>query len=254
VSAAQNPDSPALHRRELEITAAMPPGAPAPHVIGSFDDGEWVALVLEDIEGHVPDLPWTRSQVDTVLAAAASLADMMTPSPVPDLRRAADELAEALSGWHNIRDSPPAELDPWAREHLDLLCELAEAGAHSLDGTTLCHSDMRADNVLLRPDGSVVFVDWPWASLGPAWLDTVMLLVNVRLYGGHDVEALLRVRCDAPSAAVDGVLAGLCGFFTDAARRPAPPGLPSLRAFQRAQGELVITWLRERLESRGAAS
>ena len=249
VSAAQNPDSPALHRREFEITAAMPANAPAPDVVGSFDDGEWIALVLEDVEGQVPVLPWTRPDVDAVLAAAASLARMLTPSPVADLRRAEDELAEAFRGWHEIRDSPPADLDPWAREHLDLLCELAEAGSHSLEGATLCHTDMRADNVLLRPDGSVVFVDWPWASLGPPWLDTLMLLFNIRLYGGHDVEMLLRKHCDASSADVDGVLAGISGFCTDAARRPDPPGLPALRAFQRAQAVVGVEWLRTRLGS-----
>jgi thiamine kinase-like enzyme len=127
------------------------------------------------------------------------------------------------------------------------MCELADAGLESLRGTTLCHMDLRADNVLLRKRDSVVFVDWPWASLGPPWLDTLMLLFNVRLYGGHDVEQLLRQHCDAPPTAVDGVLAGLAGFFTDVARRPGPSGLPTLRAFQAAQPDAALGWLQDRL-------
>ena len=32
-----------------------------------------------------------------------------------------------------------------------------------------------------------------------------------------------------------------------AASRPDPPGLPTVRAFQRAQGEVAVRWLRTRL-------
>jgi hypothetical protein len=44
-------------------------------------------------------------------------------------------------------------------------------------------------------------------------------------------------------------LAGLAGFFIDAARQPPPVGLPTLRAFQRAQGQAVLSWLREELST-----
>lgn len=247
VSEAQNPVSPVLHRREIEITAALPADAPAPSLIGSFDDGEWVAIVLEDIAGRQPAVPWQDDDLDAVLAAMGTLADQMTPAPIRGLTSVSDELADDFLGWRNIRAHPPADLDPWVRQNVDMLCELADLGLRSLDGTTLCHTDMRADNVLLRADRSVVFVDWPWAGTGPRWFDTVLMLLNVRLYGGHDVEALLREHCDAPAAAVDGVLAGLAGFFADSARRPDPPGLPSLRAFQDAQARAALAWLRCRL-------
>ena len=45
---------------------------------------------------------------------------------------------------------------------------------------------------------------------------------------------------------VGAVLAGLAGYFCDVQRRPDPPGLPTVRAFQRAQGEVVLRWLRRR--------
>ncbi|MGB3439312.1 MAG: hypothetical protein WBA97_11230 [Actinophytocola sp.] len=48
------------------------------------------------------------------------------------------------------------------------------------------------------------------------------------------------------------VLAGFGGFFSDAARQPAPPGLPSLREFQQAQANVLVSWLRE-LSGAGAA-
>lgn len=250
VSATLNPGSVALHRREIEITAALPADAPAPKLIGSFDDDEWVAIVLEDIAGRAPAIPWQRAELDAVLAAAKALAQQMTPAPIIGLTSAAQELAEDFLGWRNIHADPPLDLDPWARRNLDLLVELADRGIRSLDGTTLCHTDLRVDNVLLRADDSVVFVDWPWASAGPHWFDTLLILLNVQLYGGHDVETLLREHCAAPRSDVDGVLAGLAGFFADNARRPDPPGLPTLRAFQGAQARAALAWLQARVADR----
>src|SRR3954465_12624350 len=43
-----NPQSPDMHRKEAAVTAALPEHAPAPRLLASYDDGEWVALLLED--------------------------------------------------------------------------------------------------------------------------------------------------------------------------------------------------------------
>ena len=42
-------------------------------------------------------------------------------------------------------------------------------------------------------------------------------------------------------------LAGLTGYFLRSSLNPAPPGLPTLRPFQRAQGDAALEWLRKRL-------
>jgi hypothetical protein len=95
----------------------------------------------------------------------------------------------------------------------------------------------------------VTLVDWPHACVGPRWLDRTLLLVNVCLHGGHDVSALLR-RFAREAGADEGdlwaVLAGLAGYFVDQSRRPPPPGIPTVRAFQRVQGEALISWLAQR--------
>jgi hypothetical protein len=44
------------------------------------------------------------------------------------------------------------------------------------------------------------------------------------------------------------VLAALAGFFVHRSTLPPPPGLPTLREFQRAQGAESLAWLRRRLE------
>jgi hypothetical protein len=70
-----------------------------------------------------------------------------------------------------------------------------------------------------------------------------MLLVNVRCYGGQ-----LSTDIDADPDDITAVLAGVAGYFVDAARQAPPPGLPTVRAFQAAQGQVVLDWLRQRLE------
>ncbi|GAA1763452.1 phosphotransferase [Luedemannella helvata] len=248
VSPAQNERSPVMHRQEARVSAALPAAAPAPELLGCFDDGTWVALVLADVEGRHPATPWRADELDRVLAALAALADRCTPSPISDLRPAAEVLATDLAGWDRVAADPPADLDPWIAAHLGELRALAARGRASLAGDTLVHLDVRADNLLLSDDGRVILVDWPWACRGPAWLDTLLLLINVRLFGGHDTGARLREharRTGADPADLRGVLAGLGGFFVDAARLPPAPGLPTLRAFQRAQGDAVVAWLRE---------
>jgi len=248
VSPAQNERSRELHRREAVVTAALPPQAHAPRLLGTFDDGEWIALVLEDVEGRHPATPWTRPELDLVLRALADLAESTTPSPVAGLRTAAEGLAHDFAGWHRIAADPPPDPDPWVADHLDALCASADRGLAALVGETLVHLDIRADNFLLGGDDEVTVVDWPWACRGPWWLDTVLLLVNVRLHGGHDTSALLaRHVPDVDQGDLVGVLAGMAGFFADGARSPAPEGLPTLRAFQREQAESTVAWVRELL-------
>ncbi len=45
---------------------------------------------------------------------------------------------------------------------------------------------------------------------------------------------------------VDAVLASIAGFFTHRALLPPAPGLPGLREFQAAQGEVARAWLARR--------
>jgi aminoglycoside phosphotransferase (APT) family kinase protein len=257
VSAAQNPMSPASHRQEIVVSRLLPASASAPALLGSYDDGDWVALVLADVEGRHPVTPWEPRELALVLAMLDRLAAGGVPPGLAQLPSLASEMADDLDGWRHLRADRPPVLDPWAAEHLDLLVDLASVGTAALTPDTLVHADTRADNLLISAAGQVTLVDWPWASLGPVWLDTVALLVNVNLYGGHDVEALLSdltlggqpLVGAVPAEAITGFLASLTGFFLHVARLPDPPGLPTVRAFQQAQGDATLSWLRRRLEA-----
>jgi len=252
VSPDQNPDSPDLLRREADHLDALARSPRVPRPIGRYDDGHWIALAMEEIDGGCPPVPWSDEHIDGAMDTLAALAADLTPSPIAGLCPVSDGLASLFLGWRRLRDQPHPTLDPWAAARLDELIELSASTLHRLDGDTVVHCDIRADNLLVRRDGTMVVVDWPWALTGPDWLDRLLLLINVDLYGGHDVEELVArhlPRVDPPL--ITGCLAGLCAFFTDAGRQPGVPSLPTLRGFQRAQADSTTVWLRRRMEGRG---
>ncbi|WP_432972829.1 aminoglycoside phosphotransferase family protein [Dactylosporangium sp. CA-233914] len=243
VGSVLNPRTPAMHRAEARVAARLPEGTATPRLLGLHDDGDWVALVYEDVEGRHPHTPWRPDEIDAVLAALRKLAVPVTG--LPSLR---EESVPGFAGWHNLAADPPPRLDPWAAANLGRLADLADEGLAALDGDRLVHGDVRADSLLIRPDGSVAVVDWPFGCAGPAWFDTLTLVLNVRLYGGELADDVI----DADEAAITGCLAGLAGMFTDLARHPAPPGLPTLRKFQQDQADVMLPWLRQRLAARRA--
>lgn len=248
VSSEANPASPDLHRREAVVAAALPTAAPVPALLGVHDDGTWVALVLGDVEGRHPRLPWREDELEATTAAYAALTAEPVCGDLADLPTTGEQHADNFAGWQRLVDDADPHLDAWAAANLARLVAAAARAGRALEGDRLVHGDTRADNLLVRPDGSVVVVDWPWATRGAAWFDRLCLALNVAL-NDPDVlpEALVtRWLPEVPAEDVDAVLAGLAGFFCDAARRPAPPGLPTVRAFQRAQGDVLLRWLRQR--------
>lgn len=251
VSPQLNADSPAIHRKEAAITASLPDTLPAPSLIGTFDDGEWIALILSDVEGRHPHVPWRSAELTSVLNALLQLSRTPVPPALDYLPTLEHELTEAFKGWARIRTDPPEACDPWIRKNLDILEDLAESGIKDLKGPSLVHTDVRADNILITRDNKAVLVDWPWACIGSAWVDALTVLINVRVFDpDFDVDSVVQsheVFAPAIAGSVNRVLSGLGAYFTDAARQPPPPGLPTVRAFQRQQGEAVIRWLRQRL-------
>ncbi|MEU1349836.1 aminoglycoside phosphotransferase family protein [Streptomyces sp. NPDC005795] len=248
VSAEVNPDSPDQHRAEARNTAALPPHAPVPKLLGSYDDGTCVALVLEDIDGHQPRVPWEPAELDRVLAAVGDLSRTLTPAPV-EAPPAAVGKTTMFTGWRTLHAAgDTTRLHPWAARRLGALAELESGWAVPASGDSLAHGDLRADNILLTED-RVVFVDWPHALLAAPWFDLLTMLPCVAAQGGPDPEAVFTAHPlgrDADPAGVTAVLAALAGYFVAHSLCPDPPGLPTLRAFQAAQGAAALDWLRRR--------
>lgn len=249
-----NPDAPRLHRAEARISAALPDSTPAPRLLGSIDAGGWVILMFEDVDGRVPAQPWQPAELARVLEAMGDLATSLTPAPV-DALPAADQDSNVGRGWdllaRDVRSGADdlAGVDPWVPANLDGLLAQEERWPTAVQGSTLAHSDIRADNILLTAD-RVMFVDWPWACLAPPWFDLVGLLPSVAMQGGPQPEEVLAghvlVR-DADPDSVTVMVSCLAGYFTYQSRQPDPPGLPTVREFQRAQGVVALDWLKVRL-------
>ena len=255
-SPAVNADTPGIHRREAAITARLPAAIPAPQLIGAVDDGEWIALVLDDVEGWHPSTPWQPRELTAVFDALQQIGAVELPADVP-VTDAGDELAQdAVARWRILDPAAipalPGGLDTWVRAHLDELTDAAAQGVSDARGDRLVHYDTRADNILLRPDGSVVLVDWPWAARGAGWFDALTLLVNVRYYDPHaDVEGMIAghaVFDGMPADAATHVLAAFAGMFLESSLRPDPPRMPTLRRFQRDQAVVTLDWVRRRWE------
>lgn len=246
---ALNEYTPGMYRREAEITAALPPQVPATHLVDCYDDGDWVALILADVDGRNPHVPWRSDELAAVIATLDQLADELTPAPVIDVPTAREALELDAAGFRRLLDVGFADFEPLVAGHLPELLRLTDDSLEAVGGETLVHMDIRADNLLVRADGTVVLVDWPHACIGAAWLDSLLLLLNVAVYGGHDIDALTAstpVLARADPAAIDAALALLASYFSHAWRQPPPPGLPTVRAWQKRQGDVVLPWLARR--------
>jgi hypothetical protein len=246
-----NPEVPLFYRREWAIASALPEGVPAPRPLWCDDDGTWVLLGFEAIRGGNPRLPWRRNDLDRVVTALEKMTQVLTPAPIQapsygERHRAMFRGFRKLSRSDPAPTEHPQPLDPWIARHLDELAELEAPWEELTQGKTLLNCDVRADNILL-PEGRVYFVDWPWACIGAAWVELAAFLPSVAMQRGPkpwEIFDRSRLARDASPQAVRAFVAGLTGFFWEQSLRPPPPGLPTLREFQRAQGIEALDWLR----------
>ncbi|HVC39034.1 MAG TPA: aminoglycoside phosphotransferase family protein [Candidatus Dormibacteraeota bacterium] len=245
VGSQPNPDSLAMHREEARRLAQLPASAPVPRLLGVHDNGEWVAVVLEDIEGTHPHLPWRLGELGRVLAAIERFQARFTPCPVPGLPTVAERHRDVFNGWARLLDDPEAELPDWARRNLLKLAERERGCDLVLAGDTLLHCDLRADNLLFDRSGDVVFLDWPSASRGIAWFDPLVMAPSVAMQAGPDPEWVVEHHAgarDGDPEQITTLVVAMAGYFVQRSLQPAPPGLPTLRRFQAAQGVAAVNW------------
>ena len=246
----RNPHAFDLHCRELVIMASMPAGVAAPRLIGSYLDDDWVALVVDDIEGRHPRHGAEGSDVTAVLDSIARL-PAVRGTHLHMLPDASVELGDDAGAWSTIvSDGATAALPGWVAANLERLDAVAQDAAAAVAGDRLVHLDCRADNIIVDASGEAWLVDWPWAAVGASWFDGVTYLLDSRLRGeGVDTELHLREHAlfdGVPASSIDAVLSAITGMFFDKARQPAPPNMPTIREFQRREGLAGADCLRER--------
>ncbi|WP_427895650.1 hypothetical protein ACQHIV_17670 [Kribbella sp. GL6] len=236
VGTSLNPKTPTLFRQEITAMRAIGPLPMAPELYEVYDDGDWVAMLFEDISGRLPAHPWVQPDADRVLDALAELTDVLDPSPWPDAPVVAVRSRDFLSRWENVLADNLA-VPSWV--DVEALAEHARTGLRALaEGTALAHYDLRADNIILTDD-RVVFIDWAHPGVAPRWADTVILQAEMR--GSVTLPELP----DDPG--ITGFITALAGGLWWGSAQPAPPGIPTMRTWQRESALVHLDWVRERL-------
>ena len=242
------------YEREAAVVQGLPAAVPTPRVLWTLDLGAWFVSAFEDVEARHPLRPWDPAELSAVLDVCVLLAEELTPVPgtLPEphpLSEWDDEFSfwrRRSGGDHEALGVPLAKL--WA-QRVDDLAAAEASWIEQCAGATGLHFDLRDDNLLVRPDGSVLVCDWNHLTLGAPWLDLAALLVSVH-GDGLDADALW----DA-SPLSDGVdddalvafLAALAGFFVGAAAQEDMAGSPYLRQHQGWWRDASLSWLDSRL-------
>jgi Ser/Thr protein kinase RdoA (MazF antagonist) len=238
MDAAEWPDQVDFYRAEARVAASLPPAVPAPQLLASSDDGQWVVLVFEWVDGEEPDL--RRHQQDAFLVAAA-LDDLATTLTPPPIALPADH--PRLGGWAYLAADGNllarlTATSRWAADHLGMLIELQ-------------HFDAYPHNILMTP-GRVWFVDWPHARPGAPVIDLIAFASSAAA-AGIDPEQLLAespVAAAAGPRAVDAILAAHAGFCVAGSLYEGPPELAPVIAAKAELGTAAVAWLRRRLARR----
>lgn len=171
-----NPDTPGLFRREVGVLEHLGAHELWARLLASYDDGAWVALLIEDVEGRHPDFTHA-TELEAVLAGTDRLSEILRERDVPSSMDLVD-VAFVLRRWaeslSTLAEAPSAAPVPdWLRADpygwADVLREHADRPMPHV-----AHWDIRVDNLLRRPDGEIVFLDWGAAARGPAWADPIL--------------------------------------------------------------------------------
>jgi aminoglycoside phosphotransferase (APT) family kinase protein len=242
-----------LYIREAEMLRAIPRDLPAAHLVDAFSQDDWTVLVIEDVEGRHPERSASSTDTTHVLDAIAALATVPTDHTLP---RLSDELADDARSWSRLITEGLLETTtPWCVANIDLLRAAAERAPSAVAGDRLLHADLRADNILIDSSGRARLLDWPWAARGAGWEDALLYLLDLRVEDSTaDVAPLLDHPAFGRSRTDDHValLAAVAGSWFEKCRLPAPPGMTTLRDFQRREAIAAVEWIAQLSASHSA--
>jgi aminoglycoside phosphotransferase (APT) family kinase protein len=249
-----NPDTPTLFRREVVALDLIGSADLWADLVAVWDDDDWVAILLEDVEGRHPDL--TRDpDLGAVLTATDALADELArrvpEPPEPQRGGGLGDLYHAFARWGASVDRL-AEIDPtfipaWLPGRAD---EVRERVATLTEPTErrLVHADIRADNLLIRPSGRPVFLDWGMAAVGPAWVDPLLARLDlVESQAFDDAAASCARLATAGEETVTAFLLALGVFLAWRATTAVDVNLPTINAFRIAESRRCLSGAGRRL-------
>jgi Phosphotransferase enzyme family len=230
-----NPDTISHFRHEARVLAALAPVPYRASLLDAYDDGEWVAIMLEDIDGAHPDLDDSAVR-DSVLAVVREQTRELAGMRDPSARQSIGELASTV--WLPALAEPSAAsrtaLPSWYESRLDELHALTADGIGLFVEDTFCNFDVRHDNLLIRSDtAQPVIVDWGQSRIGPRWTDAMVFGLDWADEPVFDEMVATLDLDEHEEHAITAFLTGFGGRLAMVAIEPAPPGLPRLPAFRR---------------------
>lgn len=264
----RNPHILDSYAREAVVLDALPDAVPAPRLIGrghlaagecaADPDHAWQVIVVEAIRGRMP-LPWREADLDAVHEACLRAAAALTPPPATLVEAGLlTSMVEDLIGTERLDTvySRLATADlaitsgqpEWLPDRLDDLTTLTDLAEIALAGDTATHGDLRADNLLVRPDGSAVLVDWNWLSTGAGWTDFVGVLPLARA-DGLDADAWLArspLTAEVDPDHVDCWLAVVAALMLARADPPSPGPTATIHHHRRWFARAFLDWLAAR--------
>jgi hypothetical protein len=248
IDAERWPTDATFYRTEARVNAALPATISAPRLLGTFDDGQWIVLAFEAVDGVEPSQPWNKADLTRVVAAVVHQGQAGTPSPI-----ALPRDHPRLGGWSEIAANPEylgelARHSRWAIEHIPVLIRLEREGVTAAQGDSLLHFDLSPHNILLTPH-QVVFVDWPGARLGAPVVDLIMVLSSAPtgLVDRETIVASHYPQTTVPRQTIDAILAAHAGCLLRGGVSPKPPGLEPIIEIERQLGLSALAWLQQRL-------
>lgn len=241
------------YRYEADLLGRLSAPLPFARLHALIDNRGWVVLLLDALQGEIPEEPWSPPDLGAALIALDLTTRLLTPTPVKDAPTLADRMRGRCTTWGSLQRTGRShllrldELSAWERAHLSRLAAVEAEWDARVVGQTLLHFDLRHDNCLVRANGEVTFVDWGRACTGPAWADLVCLLLlsDTGATRPWDVFDRHPHATSAEPAAVDAFLVALASYWRTAAAEPVP-GSPHLQVRRAHSRDATLAWLGHR--------
>lgn len=240
------------YAREVEVLAALPPGAPIPQLVEDDVLAGWRVFATTALDGWMPGAPWTLSDAraihDSCLLTNRLLEN--AAGALPALELLEEQWAAGISeldGGHLVLDIgrrpdylPSWFTGPFGDELARSILQAASRIETALHGPVPLNNDLRADNVLISsapscgfPAGTAWICDWNFLASGPGWADWVVLWPQMH-DGGMDLQEIAswELTSTADAADLDTWLSALFIYYAAAGTREPLPTSPNLRSHQ----------------------
>lgn len=225
------PQSSLCLNREIQIyrTIRIPF---VPVIVTAEEHASEPILIIEDMSSHYWPPPWDVAKVDLVLAQIEVMQE--TKASIDGFEKVH---GLKLPNWQTVASNPEHFLsvgltdEKWLKESLPTLLD-TEAGC-STNGTSLCHFDLRSDNMCIALNRAI-FIDWNQTCLSNPKLDLGFWLPSLAYEGGLLPQEILP---DAPEIA-----ARVSGYFASCAGLPNLDGAPRVRMLERKMLETSLPW------------